>query len=108
MVSRNKPVLRIILGITKISIDCPVEIIRILNTLHLTRRKKALYYKVLFQETSYIYTLGQMYVQYFVDQTVSMADYSRLEKKFVYKCNYSDIPCRELYKWEYLKNTSRQ
>ena len=106
--SKNRPVLRVILNITGQNLDCPVEIIRKLNSLHLTRRKLALYYKVLFQETSYIHTLGQMYLHYYLNQHVSMTLYSNLERKFVYKCNYSDIPCRELYKWEYLKNTARQ
>ena len=104
---KNRPVLRVICSLSNYHIDCPVDLIRRINSMPITRRKKALYYKVLYQETPVLYTLGQMYTNYYLHRTIDMSLYSNIERKFVYKCNYSDIPSREMYKWEYLKNTAR-
>lgn len=104
---KNRPVLRVILSLSKYGIACPIDLIRKINSMSITRYKKALYYKVLYQETPAIFTLGQMYTRYYLHRTIDTSLYSNIERKFVYKCNYSDIPCREMYKWEYLKNTAR-
>ena len=104
---KNAPVMRVIMRIINHGIDCPIEVIRMINYLHISQRKKALYYKVLYQETPSIHTLGQMYTNYYLHRDIPIHLYSNIERKFVYKCNYSDIPSRELYKWEYLKNTAR-
>ena len=85
-------------------IDCPIELIKQINKANkyeLTEKRKALYFKALFQETPVKLTYDYMYKKYFISETLE--NYTTNEKMLINKCLNNTTPLVELYKREYLK-----
>ena len=87
-------------------IECPIEVIHRVYSMDISRLERAIYFKKLYESVG-SYTLGDMYKKYYMNNYGRMTNYTEDEKKFIYRCNYSDIPIREVYKIEFLKNMNK-
>lgn len=89
-------------------IDCPIYLIKKINlSNYLTDKRKALYYRALYQETSKLFqngrylTLNCMYKKYYEAQFLT--DYTNIEKNAIYKCKNNNTKINQLYKTEYIR-----
>lgn len=89
-------------------LDCPIEVIKEIESLKLSERRKSLYYRALYQCVpellkDYSYTLGKMYNKYYYDVDLMGSGYSFSEKHFIKSCRNSNKLMVDIYKREYIK-----
>jgi len=101
-------IIRKIVAKTGNILGIPIEVIRKLETIQLTERQKALYFKSLYNLAPiYIYkinyTLGEMHNDYYSNVEVDTSGYTLAQKGFISRCIGSDIPIVKVYKMEYMK-----
>jgi hypothetical protein len=83
-------------------IDCPIQLIPKVDTLHLTDRQKAHYFKALYQAIPRTKTYSHMYTIYYKDTVISHIQ-SADKRKFIYSCMNNNTPLNKLYEKEYYK-----
>lgn len=83
-------------------IECPLELIPKLDTLLLTDRQKAHYFKALYQSLAVNKSYADMYNKYYKDSNcTSIKPYAR--RNFILSCKNNPTPLRNLYEREYCK-----
>ena len=91
----------------KSELDCPIEVVREMNKIPLlTEKRKALYYRAIYQNISRYYKLSYMYNKYYDGVELNTGQYSAVEKNFIYSCkNNNKTPLNDIYKSEYFKSS---
>jgi hypothetical protein len=102
----NRVTLNKILKLINSDLDCPIEVVREIDTnTTLTEPRKALYYKTMYQTTPISFNLSYMYDKYYADTDLNINKYTAIEKNFIRSCKYSKTPLNDIYKKEYYKNS---
>lgn len=83
-------------------IDCPLQLIPKIYTLHLSDRQKAYYFKALYQAIPRDRTYSHMYNTYYKDTNI--ANIQPPDKRtFIYSCMNNNTSLNKLYEKEYYK-----
>lgn len=91
-------------------IDCPLQLIPKMESLRLTERQKAHYFKALYQALPELYkrdkdpterTYAHMYDKYYKDVDISSVKPDL--RNFIYSCNHNSTYLKKLYEIEYFK-----
>ena len=90
----------------KSPLDCPIDVIKEINALPITERRKALYYRALYQSVHKFnvgkdFTLGDMYEKYYAEDGLRGAGYSVFEKNIIRNCKSNSGLIVDLYKREF-------
>lgn len=106
VLNNNTVTMNKILQTIRAPLDCPIDVIKEINALTINERRKALYYKALYQSIhSYDvptdFTLAKMYNKYYLNAGPFGDSYTVFEKNIIRNCKDNNGFIIDLYKREF-------